>query len=143
MVIRNEKTFLALVDNLPIVIDYLDQILEAANCPMKVQIALDVAVEEMFVNVASYAYPDGNADKKGEVTIIVSIVDDGLGCEVSLIDNGIPYNPLEKPDPDVTLSAEEREIGGLGIYMVKNSMDNVKYSYENNSNIFTMYKRFE
>lgn len=142
MDIINQTTLPAIVDSLPKVMEFLDGILEGVDCPMKDQMALDVALEEIYVNVASYAYPDENKDGKGMVKIIVAIKNVDEGCEITFIDQGIPYNPLKREDPDITLSAEERDIGGLGIYMVKKSMDSVNYSYEEGSNIFTIYKKF-
>ncbi|MBR1384048.1 MAG: ATP-binding protein, partial [Ruminococcus sp.] len=113
----------ALTDNLPQVISFVDEQLEAAVCPMKIQMQIDIAVEEIFVNIAHYAY----APEVGTATVRVDISGEPLAVEITFIDSGIPYDPLAKADPDVTLSAEERQIGGLGIFMVKKSMDDVKY----------------
>ncbi len=124
-------------ENLNSVIGFIDEILEQNECSMKAQMQIDVAVEEMFVNVAHYAYtPD-----TGNVLIECS-VDDGV-ASITLTDCGVQYDPLEKPDPDVTLSAEERQIGGLGIFMVKKSMDEVYYEYKDGKNIFTMKKKLQ
>lgn len=126
----------ALTDNLPQVISFVDEQLEAADCPMKIQMQIDIAVEEIFVNIAHYAYnPDvGTAKVRVEVLGVPPAVD------ITFIDNGIPFDPLAKADPDVTLSAEERQIGGLGIFMVKKSMDDVKYEYLDGHNILTLKK---
>ncbi|MCR5733706.1 MAG: ATP-binding protein [Lachnospiraceae bacterium] len=136
----------AVLENLERVNDAIEQVLVPAECPMKVLIQVKIAVEEMFVNVCHYAYED----EIGMITVAADIVDIAdketgklkKGVKVVLTDQGIPYDPLAKEDPDVTLSLEERPIGGLGIYMVKKSMDEVFYQYENNSNIFTMIKAF-
>lgn len=127
----------AKVDNLNSVLEFVDGELEALDCSMKVQTQIDIAVEEIFVNIASYAYKDGN----GKALICVEPDENNLSVAITFIDQGVPYNPLEKEDPDVTLSAEERDIGGLGIFMVKKSMDEVAYKYEEGSNIFTIVKK--
>lgn len=100
---------------------------------------LDIAIEEIFVNVASYAY----APNHGMVTLEVGILQNPKAMQVIFTDQGIPYNPLDKEDPDVNLKLEEREIGGLGIYMVKQSMDAVRYAYKDNRNILTIVKNLE
>ena len=115
---------------------FIDGILEENECNMKVQMQIDVAVEEIFVNIASYAY----TPEVGMVTIQVEILDDPERAEITFIDKGIPYNPLAKEDPDTTLSAEERQIGGLGIYMVKKSMDAMRYEHTDGQNILTLVK---
>lgn len=98
---------------------------------------LRIACEEIFVNVISYAYPD----KESEVIIGIEISGDEI--VISVMDKGIPFNPLEKEPPDITTSIEEREIGGLGIFIVKNIMDNIAYRRENQQNILTMRKKVQ
>ena len=132
-------TIEAKVDNLNEVLAFVDEKLEANDCPMKVQMQIDVAVEEIFVNIASYAYNP----EIGPATISCEVSEDPLEVTISFMDSGVPYDPLAKEDPDVTLSAEERQIGGLGIYMVKKSMDNVSYEYKDGQNIFTIKKSLE
>ena len=129
-------TTIAEVEKLDDVLAFLDSFLEENNCPPKPQMQLDVALEEMFINVANYAY----SPEKGDVCIEIESSDNKNGVIVTLTDSGVPYNPLEKPDPDITLSVAERQIGGLGIFMVKKSMDEVSYEYKNNQNIFKMKK---
>jgi len=126
----------AVVDNLPDVLAFVDEELEGADCPMKVQLQIDIAVEEIFVNIAHYAYtPDiGNA------TVRISIEGSQPAAVITFLDRGMPYDPLAREDPDVTLSAEKRKIGGLGIYMVKKSMDNVSYEYTDGFNMLTLTK---
>ncbi len=124
----------ARVENLPQVLEFIDTELENSGCDMKNQMKIDMAVEELFVNIAHYAY----RENVGDAWIRYFVENDCAG--ISLIDNGVHYDPLAKDDPDVTLSAEERQIGGLGIYMVKNSMDDVRYEYTNNQNITTIIK---
>ena len=128
----------AKVDKLEEVLTFVDGALEEADCPMKAQMQVDVAVEEIFVNVASYAYQGA----EGSVTVEVDILQDPARAAITFIDQGVPYNPLAKEDPDVTLSAEERQIGGLGIFIVKKTMDNVVYDRREEKNIFTIEKNF-
>ena len=123
------------VDNLPRVIDFVTGLLEENDFPMKAQMQIEVALEELFVNIAHYAYPDG----AGDAEISVNITPDY--AEITLSDSGIPYDPLAKPDPDVTLSAEERTIGGLGIFMSKKLMDDISYEYKDGKNTLTIKKR--
>ena len=133
-----QLTLQAKKENLNQVLAFIDEELKAADCPMKLVMKFDVCVEEIFVNVASYAY--ARKPEPGEVTIDMEITGDPAVAKVTFTDSGIPYNPLEKEDPDVTLSAEERQIGGLGIYIVKKSMDDVLYEYKDGCNFFTMIK---
>ncbi len=123
-------------ENLDSVIQFVDEILEEAGCQMKVQFQIDVAVEEIFVNIANYAYTPniGGAD------ISVDIVGEKKTIIITFKDSGVPYNPLLKPDPDVTLSVEDRQVGGLGIFMVKKSMDDMSYEYKDGKNILTIKK---
>lgn len=132
----NELTLEAKVENLDQVLSFVDGQLEQLNCPLKIQIQIDVAVEELYVNIASYAYDSPG----GSATIRVEVLQDPQAVSITFIDHGIPYDPLKKPDPDVTLSAEERQIGGLGIYMVKKSMDGIYYEYKDGQNILRIQK---
>ncbi len=126
----------AKVENLNRVLAFVDEALEQVNCPVKTQMQLDVAVEELFVNIASYAYAPGT----GDAVIQIETGREPLSVSITFIDGGVPYDPLAKPDPDITLSAEERQIGGLGIYMVKKSMDDMRYRREDGKNILTIRK---
>ena len=128
----------AKTENLEQVMAFIDTELEGIDCPMKEQMQLDVAVEEIFVNIASYAYEPGT----GDALIRFEKLQDPGRVEITFIDSGIPYDPLKKEDPDVTLSAEERQIGGLGIFMVKKSMDDMTYTRSDGQNILTLYKNF-
>ena len=119
------------------VLEFVEQTLENYECPMKVQMAVCVAIEEIFVNVAHYAYPDG----EGDMTLGIGFDEESRVITFQMTDKGIPFNPLEKSDPDVTLSAEEREIGGLGIFITKKTMDSLNYVYENGENILIMNKK--
>ena len=132
----DELTLEAKDENLDKALAFVDGHLETLGCSMKTQMQIDVAVEELFVNVAHYAYTPNT----GTVTLRFEKKTDPLAAEITLIDSGIPYDPLAKKDPDVTLSAEERQIGGLGIYMVKKSMDDVRYQYTDGKNVLTIRK---
>ena len=134
-----ELTLEAKVANLQQVLDFVDENLKSMRCPMKILMQIDVAVEEIFVNVASYAY----APDTGSVTIRMDLQEKPRAVVITFIDSGIPYNPLAKEDPDVSLSAEERSIGGLGIFMVKKTMDKMEYEYTDQKNVLKMYKNIE
>ena len=129
----------AKVENLNDVMAFVDAELEKLDCPMRAQMQIDVAVEELFINIAHYAY----APETGNATIRVQPDEDAHAVAITFIDRGIPYNPLAKPDPDVTLSAEERQIGGLGIFMVKKSMDGMRYEYRDGHNILKIIKKLK
>ena len=126
----------ARTDQLDDVLAFITLELEAHNCPPKACLRLTVATEEIFVNIAHYAYALG----VGDVTIEIAVTGEPPVAVLRFLDGGVPYNPLEKPDPNVSLSAEDREIGGLGIYMVKESVDSVHYAYEANRNVLTLTK---
>ena len=128
----------ARTENLPDVLGFVDALLEERECKMKPQMQIDVAVEEIFVNIAHYAYTEG----VGEARIQVDFEGDPLSVVITFIDSGTPYDPLAKEDPDVTLSAAERQIGGLGIYMIKKTADAVKYERKDGYNILTMKKTY-
>lgn len=126
----------SLTDNLDDVIEFVDKELEGCACSAKTLTQINVAVEELFVNIAHYAY----GDETGLATIRVELSEDRNAVMITFIDSGKPYDPLAKPDPDTTLSVEERQIGGLGIFMVKKSMDDVIYEYREGKNILTLKK---
>jgi anti-sigma regulatory factor (Ser/Thr protein kinase) len=114
----------------------LNEQLEALDCPMRAQMQIDIAIDELFGNIAHYAYSPGI----GQATVQVDVVEEPLSVVITFIDNGVPYDPLAKADPDTTLSVEERDIGGLGIYMVKKSMDEIAYEYKDGQNILKIKK---
>ena len=131
------QTFPAKVEALSDVLGFVDRVLESYECPMKIQTAICVAIEEVFVNVAHYAYGDG----EGDMVLGIGFDEKSRDIIFRMSDKGTPFDPLKKPDPDITLSAEEREIGGLGIFITKKTMDTVTYAYENGENILTMIKK--
>ena len=132
------KSFKAIESELPHVQDYVEKELLKYGIDLKTMNQIHLVVEEIFVNIASYAYPN----KDGECTLKIENIEDG-NFAFTFEDEGIRFNPLEQKDPDITLGAEEREIGGLGIFITKKTMDDVKYTYENGKNILSMTKKIK
>lgn len=132
-----ELTIDATIENIASVTAFVDRQLEQLDCPVKTQMQVDMAIDELFSNIANYAYNP----EIGVATVRVEVTDDPLAVVITFIDNGVPYDPLAKADPDITLSVEEREIGGLGIYMVKKTMDDVSYEYRDGKNILRIKKK--
>ncbi len=124
-------------EQLESVLMFLEEELSSIKHNTKNKIQLFIAVEELFVNIASYAY----YPSEGDVEIDIDTDNGNNIVYVTFIDSGKAYNPLEREDPDVTLSAKERKIGGLGIYMVKKSMDDMSYEYKNGCNILKIGKK--
>ena len=134
-----ELNIAATVENIEAVTDFVNEQLEAIDCSMKTQMQIDIAIDELFSNIAHYAYNP----EVGDATVRVEVTEDPLAVVITFIDKGVPYDPLAKADPDTTLSAEERKIGGLGIYMVKKSMDDVTYEYKDGQNILAIKKNLQ
>lgn len=132
-----ELTIAATVENIEIVTDFVNEQLEALNCPVKAQMQIDIAIDELFGNIAHYAYHP----EVGSATVRVETEQDPRIVVITFIDGGIPYDPLMAADPDVTQSVQERQLGGLGIYMVKKSMDAITYEYKDGKNILTIKKK--
>ena len=132
-----ELTVKADVNNLDKVQGFIDERLEAAECSMKAQTQIDVAVEEIYVNICNYAYKDKGGEGDAKVKMKIT---DGV-AEIVFEDSGIQYDPLANEEPDITLSAEEREIGGLGIFITKKTMDEVLYDYKDGKNVLTLRKK--
>lgn len=123
-------------ENLDKVLDFVKARLDVSGCPQRLRMQIDLAIEEIFVNIACYAYKAN----KGKAWIRAEVKGEPKTLYVTLRDRGVPYDPLKKEDPDITLSAEERGIGGLGIFLTKKMMDDVKYEYKNGQNILTLQK---
>lgn len=132
-----ELTIAAMVENIGTVTDFVDEQLEALDCPVKAQMQIDIAIDELFGNIAHYAYHP----EVGNATVRVEVTEKPLAVIVTFIDKGKPYDPLRVAEPDITLSAEERNLGGLGIYMVKKSMDEITYEYKDGKNILSIKKK--
>lgn len=123
------------------VMDFLRGQLAAAGCPEDVTDRITIAAEEIFVNVISYAYTDDDVANGADRVMVSCSIDSGSHeVDITFIDQGTPYDPLAHEDPDVTAPAEQREIGGLGIFMVKNMMDEVEYSHDGRSNRLVIRK---
>lgn len=131
-----ELTIAATLENIEAVTAFVDEQLEGLDCPMKAQMQIDIAIDELFGNIAHYAY----APDVGEATVRVEIQEPPRSVIITFIDSGVPYDPLTAAEPDTTLSADERSVGGLGIFMVKKSMDAITYRYENGKNILSIQK---
>lgn len=123
------------VAKLPEVLDFMEEELTEQGCPARLMNRILIAVEEIFLNIADYAY----SHKDGVVTMVISKEEELLS--ITFKDSGTPFNPLEKADPKLELELEERNEGGLGIFMVRNMMDEVTYRYENGMNILTIRKK--
>lgn len=132
-----ELTVEAKTEKLKSVIEFIEGLLKNKPHDHKALISLDIAVEEIFVNIARYAYPNNS----GYATIQVEFENPGE-VRITFIDSGIPYNPLKQEDPDITLPAQQRSIGGLGIFIVKKSVDHIEYEYAQGKNHLTLVKRF-
>lgn len=137
-VIKQEIELDARTENLDELLMTLQGCMEKAGCPQDKQTSLEICVEEIFVNIAHYAY-----EREGCGKAYITAQTEPNRISVCLRDKGMPYNPLEKEDPDTSLSAEERPIGGLGIFMVKTMMDEVSYEYKEGFNCLTMTMTWE
>jgi len=115
----------------------VDGELEQLNCSMKAQMQIDIAIDEIVANVSFYAYTPGT----GNVEIGFDYEPESRTAVITFTDSGVPFNPLEKEEPDTGLTAEEREIGGLGIFLVRKTMDGMEYRREDGRNILTIRKK--
>ncbi len=140
---KKEITVDAEISELDTVLDFVSEYLEEMECSMPLRIKINVAVEEIFVNIAHYAYKKISPDLKGNAHILVSMNEEQDSVQIMFRDKGIAYDPLKQDDPDITLSAEERQIGGLGIFMVKKSMDQVMYEREGDENVLLLVKKIK
>ncbi|MBQ6221889.1 MAG: SpoIIE family protein phosphatase [Solobacterium sp.] len=135
----NKMTVEAIIDNIPEVTAFVESKLEEIDCPTKIQNQIDIAIDELFSNIAKYAYtPD-----TGPATVKVEVEKDPLAVIITFIDHGQPYDPLTTENPNLSLPAEKREIGGLGIYLVKKTMDDIDYEYKNGQNILRIKKEIQ
>lgn len=135
VVMFKELTLDATIENIIVITEFIDAQLEDVECPLDIQYLIDIAIDELFGNIAKYAYSDGT----GKVTVRTKINKES--ASITFIDDGIPYNPLLKEVPDINLTVDERKPGGIGIHIVRVSMDDIKYEYTNNQNVLTIYKK--
>lgn len=131
-----ELTIKAAIENIEKVTIFVNTELEALDCPYKAEMQIDLAIDELFGNIANYAYNP----ETGDATVRLEVEEDPLSVIITFSDNGKPFNPLEAKEPDTTLSAEERQIGGLGIFIVKKYMDMIDYDYRDGQNILRIKK---
>ncbi|MBR0039518.1 MAG: ATP-binding protein [Lachnospiraceae bacterium] len=131
-----EITVPAIIENVEKVTAFVNAELEKINCPAKAKAEIDIAIDELFSNIANYAYNP----EIGKATVKFEVQKNPMAVIITFMDNGKPYDPLKREDPNVTLSVTERQIGGLGIFMVKKSMDSVEYEYKDNHNILRIKK---
>lgn len=131
MVLENKK------DNLEKILLEIENALSKYTLSLKSKFQLELVIEEIFVNIADYAYED-----VGEIIIKYDVTENPLKFKMVFIDNGIKFNPIELNCPDISLNADERDIGGLGFLLIRKNIDNIKYKYENNQNILTIEKIF-
>lgn len=126
----------AVIENVDLLTDFVNEQLEGMDCSRRAMTQIDIALDELFSNVCNYAYGEG----EGHVTVYVDETEDGKSARITLADAGIPFDPLAQDDPDVTLGLHDRAIGGLGIFMVKRTMDDVSYEYRDGLNMLTVIK---
>lgn len=134
-----EITVQAIPENLQLVLDFVHSELKTFNYSIKKLKQLELAVEEIYINITSYAY----YPKIGTAIIRCEMAEDPLQIQIQFIDNGKTFNPLDAKEPVITMTAEERDIGGLGFYLVKKSVDQVNYEYLDGKNILTIQKRLD
>ena len=131
-----EITLQATIENIETVTDFINNELEGLDCPLKTQMQIDIMIDEIFGNIARYAY----GSDTGEATVRFSAEQNPVCAVIAFIDSGKPFNPLESAEPDITLSANERKEGGLGIFIVRKTMDDLSYCYRDGQNILTIRK---
>ena len=131
-----EITLKAVTGNIPQVIAFVEEQLETVACPLRAQMQIDVAVDELFSNISRYAY----APETGEATVRFEYDEMEKAVHITFIDSGVPFNPLERSAPDTHVPLERRSIGGLGIHLVRKTMDGMEYEYKDGKNILTIRK---
>ena len=136
---KEELIIEAVVENLEVVNSFIHKFIEQFHCSKRSIMQLDLVVEEIFVNIANYAY----APNTGLAKIQLNIKTEPLSISLTFFDNGIPYNPLDKEDPNINLSLEDRQIGGLGIYLTKNLVDDISYHYIDGQNVLQFTKSLD
>lgn len=133
----DSKVFLAKISNLNAANEFLQEKFDEYNVLPKERFQLELAFEELFTNVANYSY----GEETGKVEVGIGYEDDECLLVIKISDKGVPFNPLDKEEPDLTLNADDRPIGGLGIFMIKKNVDDIKYDYIDGENVVTLYKK--
>ena len=126
----------AKIENIETAQALLHEQIDKFDCSFGVVMQLEIAIEEIFTNISNYAY----GENTGMALVKIETTDDPACVYITFTDGGTPYNPLEKEDPDITLGIEDRPIGGLGIFMVKETMDDMIYEYKDGKNVLTIKK---
>ena len=134
---KHEKTMQASLESIPEITGWVDQLLTKAGCTVKARRQIDVALDEILSNIARYAYPE----KEGSMTVEIDMDEETGMLSLTFRDEGVPFDPLAKEEPDVTLGVRERAVGGLGIFLVKKMMDEVIYRREGKQNILSLHKK--
>ncbi len=134
-----ELTLDAIVDNIEEVTSFVNNELEKLSCPASAKNQIDIAIDEIFGNIVRYAY----TPKIGKASVKIDVLNNPLAIVITFTDNGKPFNPLNRADPDVSLSLDERKEGGLGIFLVKKTMNLVDYEYKDGKNILKIKKNLE
>ena len=132
-----EITVPATPDSVKTVTEFVNEQLDAMCCPLPVRTQIDIAVDEAFSNIARYAY----SPEEGPATVHMDVTGEPPGAVITFIDHGKPYDPLSNKAPDITAPVEDRPIGGLGIFLVRKTMDDVSYEYRNGQNILRIKKK--
>lgn len=131
-----ELTVEATVRNIPAVTDFVDEALDTMGCSQRIQTQINIAIDELFSNIAHYAYNPAT----GPATVQVEVEKNPLSVVVTFIDRGKPYDPLSAREPDLSLDLMQRPVGGLGIFLVRRTMDDVSYEYRDGRNILRIKK---
>ena len=129
----------ATVENMTVVSRFLDELLSSTSCSARARMQLELAVEELFVNIATHAY----GARIGQVTLCGGISDTPPSAWIRFSDAGTPYNPLERDDPDTDMALAERDVGKMGVFLAKNSVDDMHYEYRDGKNILTIGKKLD
>lgn len=131
-----ELTVESVPEKINAVTAFINSELEAYDCSRRTRIQIDIAVDELFANIVHHAY----ASRGGDITVRVCISGKDRTARITLIDSGKPFDPLSAPEPDISLPVEQRAVGGLGIYLVKKTMDDLRYEYSDGKNFVTIAK---
>ena len=133
----HKLTVPAKIENLQKVFNFLNTQLNSVTYNMKSRLQLELSIEEAYVNISKYAYEYN----EGNIEILSHIDKDPIQITVKLMDSGIPYNPLNNEDPNILANTEEKELGGLGILLIKKNVDNIRYEYLDGKNVLTIQKK--
>lgn len=126
----------ATIENVETITGLIDEKLEEAGASMKAEMQINIVIDEIFSNIAKYGYASG----KGDATVTLDILQDPLRAQITFINSGEPYDPLAQEDPDIHAALDDRPMGGLGILIVKKTMDDVSYEYKDKQNVLTVVK---